>query len=99
MGERNTMENTKRILITNDDGIDAKGLKRLAEAASKYGEVWVVAPDGQRSAASHSLTINDPLDVYPADWKMEMCMRFPAPVFLPTASVSAVNMSCRKNRT
>ena len=71
MGERNTMENIKRILITNDDGIDAKGLKRLAEAASKYGEVWVVAPDGQRSAASHSLTINDPLDVYPADWKME----------------------------
>ena len=57
------MGKTWKILITNDDGIGAKGLKRLAEAASKYGEVWVVAPDGQRSAASHSLTINDPLDV------------------------------------
>ena len=65
------MGKTWKILITNDDGIDAKGLKRLAEAASKYGEVWVVAPDGQRSAASHSLTINDPLDVYPMDWGIE----------------------------
>ena len=43
-----------RILITNDDGIEAAGIRKLAEAAKKFGEVWVVAPDGQRSAASHS---------------------------------------------
>ena len=62
------MTNIRKILITNDDGIDASGLRRLAEASTEYGEVWVVAPDGQRSAASHSLTIDKPLDVYPVDW-------------------------------
>ena len=60
-----------RILITNDDGIGSDGLRRLAEAAAKYGEVWIVAPDGERSCASHSLTINVPLDVYPVDYKIE----------------------------
>ena len=62
------MEKQLKILITNDDGIEASGLRRLAEASTEYGEVWVVAPDGQRSAASHSLTIDKPLDVYPVDW-------------------------------
>ena len=47
----------KKILITNDDGIDAYGIVRLAAAAKKYGEVWVVAPESQRSAASHSITL------------------------------------------
>lgn len=65
------MENTKRILIVNDDGINSDGLKRLAIAAKKYGEVWVFAPSSQRSAASHSLTIDSPLDVYPADWNID----------------------------
>ena len=59
------MEKKLKILITNDDGIGSDGLWRLAREASKWGEVWIVAPDGQRSAASHSLTINDPLDVTP----------------------------------
>lgn len=63
------MTNIRKILITNDDGIGASGLRRLAEASTEYGEVWVVAPDGQRSAASHSLTIDKPLDVYPVDWR------------------------------
>ena len=62
------MEKQLKILITNDDGIEASGLRRLAEASTEYGEVWVVAPDGQRSAASHSLTIDKPLDVYPVEW-------------------------------
>ena len=54
-----------RILITNDDGIYAHGLERLAKAALKYGEVWIVAPASERSAASHSVTLRHPLDVYP----------------------------------
>ena len=53
----------KRILITNDDGIDASGIIRLAKAATKYGEVWVVAPESQRSAASHSITLRTYIDV------------------------------------
>ncbi|MBP0987891.1 MAG: 5'/3'-nucleotidase SurE [Oscillospiraceae bacterium] len=58
----------RRILITNDDGITADGLIRLAAAAQKYGEVWVVAPDAQRSAASHSITLHSHIDVYPHDF-------------------------------
>ena len=65
------MEKNRKILITNDDGINAHGLRRLAEASRKYGEVWVIAPDGQRSAASHSVTISDPLDIYPVDWNID----------------------------
>ncbi len=49
------------ILISNDDGIHARGLRVLADALSELGEVWVVAPDRERSAASHSLTLNRPL--------------------------------------
>jgi 5'-nucleotidase len=51
------------ILVSNDDGIHARGLRALAEALSSLGEVWVVAPDRERSAASHSLTLNRPLRV------------------------------------
>ena len=47
----------RKILITNDDGIEADGIIRLAKAAVKFGEVWVVAPEGQRSAMSHSVTL------------------------------------------
>ncbi|MBO4395031.1 MAG: 5'/3'-nucleotidase SurE [Eubacterium sp.] len=54
-----------RILITNDDGIMADGIIRLTEAALKYGDVWVVAPESQRSAASHAITLRDPIDVFP----------------------------------
>ncbi|MBO4907893.1 MAG: 5'/3'-nucleotidase SurE [Lachnospiraceae bacterium] len=61
-----------RILLTNDDGIYAHGLERLAKAVLKYGEVWVVAPAEERSAASHSVTLRHPLDVYPiTDYPIE----------------------------
>ncbi len=53
------------ILVTNDDGIGARGLWRLVRAAINYGTVWVVAPDGQRSAASHSISLRDTFDVIP----------------------------------
>ena len=56
----------RRILVTNDDGIRAHGIARLAEAAKDFGEVWVVAPEKQRSAASHGISLHDPLDVLPA---------------------------------
>lgn len=55
----------RTILITNDDGIDADGLIRLAREAVNFGEVWVVAPKRQRSAASHSITLHNHIDVYP----------------------------------
>ena len=59
----------KRILITNDDGISSDGLLRLVKAAVKFGEVWVIAPDGQRSAASHNATFGAPLVLREYDLK------------------------------
>ena len=56
----------RSILITNDDGISSDGLIRLAAAAVKFGRVWVVAPDSQRSASSHSISLHDHLDLFPA---------------------------------
>ncbi len=55
-----------RILITNDDGIKTDGIIRLAEAAKEFGEVYVIAPESQRSCLSHAITLHKDLDVYPA---------------------------------
>jgi 5'-nucleotidase len=49
------------ILLTNDDGINATGLKVLAEHLGRIGRVSVVAPDRERSAVSHALTLHHPL--------------------------------------
>src|SRR5271166_3065707 len=51
-----------RILITNDDGIDAPGLDVLQKIAQDLsGDVWVVAPETDQSGAAHSLTLHEPL--------------------------------------
>jgi 5'/3'-nucleotidase len=50
-----------RILVTNDDGIYSDGIRKLARALREVGEVTVVAPDREQSAASHALTLNRPL--------------------------------------
>ena len=52
-----------RILISNDDGINAPGLRVLAEIASQFGTVFVSAPAGQCSAMSQRLTIHTPVRV------------------------------------
>jgi len=49
------------ILVTNDDGIHSPGIITLASCLSNVGEVVVVAPDRERSAAGHSLTLHAPL--------------------------------------
>ncbi|HEU5249537.1 MAG TPA: 5'/3'-nucleotidase SurE [Thermoanaerobaculia bacterium] len=53
--------NGPRILVTNDDGIFSEGIERLAEALSAVGDVYTVAPDQERSAAGHALTLDTPL--------------------------------------
>jgi 5'-nucleotidase len=53
-----------RILITNDDGIHSPGLTLLARALSRLGEVWVVAPDRERTAVAHAVTLHKPLRVH-----------------------------------
>lgn len=57
-----------RILITNDDGIRAEGLVALAEVAREFGDVKVVAPDHERSACGHSMTMHEPLRVREVRW-------------------------------
>src|SRR3990170_2377140 len=52
-----------RILVTNDDGIHSKGIIVLAKALREVGDVYVVAPDRERSAIAHSLTLHRPLRV------------------------------------
>ncbi|MBO6206863.1 MAG: 5'/3'-nucleotidase SurE [Lachnospiraceae bacterium] len=60
-----------RILVTNDDGIGAEGLRRLAETAKRFGEVWVVAPADQCSAMSQCVTIRKSLTVRPEDFPVD----------------------------
>jgi len=50
-----------RIFVTNDDGVFSEGIERLAAALAEVGEVVTVAPDQERSAAGHSLTLHSPL--------------------------------------
>ena len=50
-----------RILITNDDGIYSPGIAALAEVASQFGDVRIVAPDVEMSSAGHSITASRPL--------------------------------------
>ena len=45
-----------RILVSNDDGIYSPGIAVLAEIASEFGSVRIVAPDIERSSAGHSIT-------------------------------------------
>lgn len=58
----------KKILITNDDGIASDGIIRLAEAATAFGEVWVVAPDSERSAMSHSITLRHSVEAWECEF-------------------------------
>ncbi|MEE8575168.1 MAG: 5'/3'-nucleotidase SurE [Thermodesulfobacteriota bacterium] len=57
------MTDKKTILISNDDGIRSEGILVLAGELSALGTVYIVAPDRERSAASHSLTLHRPLRV------------------------------------
>jgi 5'/3'-nucleotidase len=52
-----------RILVSNDDGYMSDGLRALAAAMEPLGEVWVVAPETEQSAASHAISIHRPLRV------------------------------------
>ena len=57
-----------RILLTNDDGIDAPGLRALFEAVRGLGEVAISAPVKQASATGHSISLNSPFKVEPVQW-------------------------------
>ena len=51
-----------RILLTNDDGVNARGLKLLESIARKFSDdIWIVAPTEEQSGAGHSLTLTKPV--------------------------------------
>jgi 5'-nucleotidase len=54
-----------RILVSNDDGVYSPGIRALAEVAAEFGEVRIVAPDVERSSASHAITASHPLSYKP----------------------------------
>lgn len=58
------MKSKPIILVTNDDGITAPGIRALVEAMQTLGEVVVVAPDSPQSAMGHAITISKPLRIY-----------------------------------
>ncbi len=57
-----------KILVTNDDGINAIGIKKLAHSLKKLGRVIIVAPDRERSATGHAITMHQPLRVEKVDF-------------------------------
>ena len=63
------MEKKPLILVTNDDGITAPGIRKLIEVMNEIGEVVVVAPDSPQSAMGHAITINSTLHCTKIDVK------------------------------
>ncbi len=53
----------KKILITNDDGIAAPGIKALTEVMHELGEIYIIAPDSAQSGMGHAITINSTLEL------------------------------------
>ena len=56
-----------KILVCNDDGIFSKGILQLASSMSEIGETTVVAPDDERSATGHAITLHKPLRIKPVN--------------------------------
>ncbi len=56
-----TVKENRLILVTNDDGVEAKGIKFLTEIAQHFGDVVVIAPDKGKSGMSHSVSLNEPI--------------------------------------
>jgi 5'/3'-nucleotidase len=89
-------------LVTNDDGVSADGIHALAEGVLAVGDVVVVAPDRERSAAGHSLTLHHPLratelskDRYVVDGTPTDCVNWGTHYLLrkrkPDAILSGIN--------
>jgi len=56
------------ILVTNDDGFTAKGIKSLIDAVSEFGDLLIVAPDKPQSGMGHAITVNEPLRITKSDY-------------------------------
>lgn len=81
------------ILVSNDDGIYAEGIQVLAETLKKIARVVVVAPDREKSAASHSLTLHRPLRI------LNIKKNYYGVTGTPTDCINlGINMVCKPKR-
>jgi 5'-nucleotidase len=74
------MMKTKKILITNDDGVNAPGLMALAIELQKFGEVTILAPDKNWSVCGHARTLDRPMKI------KEVCLENGMPAFAADGS-------------
>ncbi|MFT5337896.1 MAG: 5'-nucleotidase [Luteibaculaceae bacterium] len=86
------MEKRLKILVTNDDGIFAKGLSELVKIAKAFGEVKVVAPDKGQSGMGHAITVESPvrLNKIKTDWGVEAYSCSGTPVDCVKIAISQV---------
>jgi 5'-nucleotidase len=100
-------------LITNDDGINAPGIRHLWEAVHEFADVAVVAPQVEKSGSGLSITWKKPLHIYPVSWEKNTpawcvsgtpadCVKMALNTLLPkrpTLIVSGVNRGSNAGRT
>jgi 5'-nucleotidase len=67
-----------RILLSNDDGIDSPGIQLLKKELEEEHEVWISAPDGERSGTSHSISLKVPVRFRQIDERSYSCGGSPA---------------------
>lgn len=106
------MEKKPRILITNDDGIHAPGLKSLWESLVDFAEVFIVAPASEKSGVGLGVTLHTPIQIIPVPWDRETpawkvtgtpadCVRMAVSVILdkaPDIIVSGINKGANSGR-
>jgi len=83
-GAPRTPDRNVKILLSNDDGFRAEGIRRLREALATLAEVTIVAPDRNRSGASNSLTLDVPLRVFESE---------PGVYFVPGTPTDCVHLA------
>ncbi|MDR1180244.1 MAG: 5'/3'-nucleotidase SurE [Spirochaetales bacterium] len=91
-----------RVVLTNDDGVGSAGLDALRREIEAEHEVWIFAPDGERSGTSHRITLNSPVMKKKLDERVYSCSGSPADCvllsvlgalpFRPDMVVSGINI-------
>lgn len=91
-----------KVLVTNDDGVESPGLRALVDRLSDEHEVWVVAPESERSGTSHSISLHGAVRIRELDERLFSCGGTPADCVLfaflgaipvrPDVVVSGINL-------
>lgn len=106
------MKKKPKILVTNDDGIDAPGIRHLWNAVKGIGEIAIVAPTSEKSGSGVGLTLKQPLTIQPVKWDGETsawkingtpadCVRFALSVLFkekPDLIISGINRGSNSGR-